>query len=243
MALAQDPLAQGLSGYWKLDETAGPAADSSGNGLTGTWSGGVSAMAPGNAKLQFADPNCAVMDGSSSAITVPANRKLDITGDFSIALWIYPTADARGHDQGLLAKGFMPIRNYVLLRQDDKTLYLQSFSSKGQFLQMAGVKPVPSNTWTHVAVTWTVADGKTLATLYLNGVVDRTLSVPGTPEASPDPLVIGTTSSRPAWQDRFQGRMDEVRLYHRALSPAEVELLASGHGPASPAPQPAGSKH
>ena len=45
-ALAQgSTLGQGMQGYWKFDETTGPAADSSGLGRTATWTGGVTATA------------------------------------------------------------------------------------------------------------------------------------------------------------------------------------------------------
>src|SRR5262245_12278116 len=115
---AQDPatLLQGLAGYWKLDETAGPAADSSGHGLTGEWQGGISAVDPDNAAIPFNDPYCSVLNGTTDVISVPSNPWLDATGDFTIALWIYPTEDSALDGQTVISKQEGAGRNYMIYR-------------------------------------------------------------------------------------------------------------------------------
>ena len=71
---------------------------------------------------------------------------------------------------------------------------------------------IPTGTWTHIAGTY---DGANLR-LYVNGVLVKTQARTGTIFSSPNPLYIGGKGSQ------FSGLIDEVRVYNRALSAAEI---------------------
>ena len=75
--------------------------------------------------------------------------------------------------------------------------------------------PLPINTWTHLAGTY---DGAVLR-LFVNGVEVANIPVSGPMPTSTGPLRIGGNS---LWKEFFKGRIDEVRIYNRALSPAEI---------------------
>ena len=81
---------------------------------------------------------------------------------------------------------------------------------------------VPLNTWTHVAVTY---DGSTART-YLNGAPARTLTgLSGDILPSGGPVKIASRSDNVLAvvpRDRFNGRIDEISLYNRALSADEI---------------------
>jgi hypothetical protein len=75
-----------------------------------------------------------------------------------------------------------------------------------------------TNVWHHVAV---VSDGATLR-VYLNG------ALLGTPQAvslgsATGALQVGAWISGIGNYDFFGGRIDEVRVYNRALTPGEVQ--------------------
>ena len=70
--------------------------------------------------------------------------------------------------------------------------------------------------WTHVAATY---DGTTQR-LYVNGTQVSTSAVAGTIATSNSPLKIGGNS---IWGEWFNGLIDEVRVYNRALSAAEIQ--------------------
>jgi len=80
-------------------------------------------------------------------------------------------------------------------------------------------EPIPVGAWTHVAATF---DNRTMV-LYLNGKQVGELERPGLIRPSRGDLNIGTYGGTRA---RFQGLLDEIRLYNRPLSPQEIAKLA-----------------
>ena len=71
-------------------------------------------------------------------------------------------------------------------------------------------------TWTHLATTY---DG-TQIRVYLNGRLVGSAAQRGPLAAGPGPLRIGAT----AWGERFDGLIDEGRVYDRALTAGEIQL-------------------
>src|SRR5262249_49810940 len=95
----------------------------------------------------------------------------------------------------------------------------------GGFMFFDGTKEVPLNTWTHLAMTY---DGSFLR-LFVNGSADGALAVTGPLITTSQPLRIGGLPSGP-WY--FNGLIDEVSLYSRAISGTEIQAIynASGSG-------------
>src|SRR5439155_1431726 len=77
--------------------------------------------------------------------------------------------------------------------------------------QLRGGTVLPVNTWTHLAATY---DGATQR-LYVNGVEVAARAQTGAIVSTVNPLRIGGNS---IWGEFFQGRIDEVRIYNRALA-------------------------
>jgi uncharacterized repeat protein (TIGR01451 family) len=82
-----------------------------------------------------------------------------------------------------------------------------------------GGATVPLNVWSHVALTF---DGSTVKT-YVNGQLKRTISeLGGTIATTTGPFKIGARSGTGA---RFNGLIDEVDLFNRALSQTEIQTI------------------
>jgi len=80
----------------------------------------------------------------------------------------------------------------------------------------ASFGPLAANTWYYLAATY---DGETL-NAYTNGVLVTSNTSPSGPAASdPNPLTFGKHAAAPYY---FQGTVDDVRIYNRALSQAEL---------------------
>ena len=81
---------------------------------------------------------------------------------------------------------------------------------------LAGAGPaLTAGTWTHLALTY---DGSQLR-LFKNGVQVAQAASTGTIQASALPLRIGGNA---IWGEYTDGRIDEVRVYNRVLSAAEI---------------------
>jgi hypothetical protein len=91
-----------------------------------------------------------------------------------------------------------------------------------------GATPVADNEWHHVAGTY---DGSN-ATLYIDGIADTIVEATGKISTNPQNLFLGENSQ--ARGRYFKGLLDDVCIYDRALSDAEVAQLAGITGPVNP---------
>src|SRR5262249_27127631 len=82
-----------------------------------------------------------------------------------------------------------------------------------------------TNSWTHWALTF---DGSSVR-VYINGAVTRTLTgLSGTITPTTGPFRIGSRSANQIYaarNDRFNGLIDEVSVYNRALSDGEIQAI------------------
>jgi Concanavalin A-like lectin/glucanases superfamily len=79
-----------------------------------------------------------------------------------------------------------------------------------------GTAALPLDAWTHLASTY---DGATLR-LYVNGTQVATRAISGALAATTGALRLGGNA---IWAEYFAGQIDDVRLYERALSAAEIQ--------------------
>jgi hypothetical protein len=82
---------------------------------------------------------------------------------------------------------------------------------------VTGTSATAANAWTHLALTY----DRTAIRLYVNGVLVRSTARTGAVATSAGPLRIGGNSRG----ELFTGQLDEVRVYNRALTAAEVVTI------------------
>ncbi len=102
----------------------------------------------------------------------------------------------------------------------------------GVYGEVYGTAALTANTWAHLAVTY---NGATMQ-LYVNGVQVASHAQTGAIATSTNPLQIGGDS---LYGQYFAGRIDEVRIYNRGLSVAEIQSdmnTALGAGPPDTVP-------
>jgi hypothetical protein len=89
-------------------------------------------------------------------------------------------------------------------------------STTDQGVRQASHTPLTLNTWSHVAVTY---DGSNML-LYVNGALVATKAQTGTIATGNQALRIGNSNA--SISEGFNGLIDEIRIYNRALSAAEI---------------------
>jgi uncharacterized repeat protein (TIGR01451 family) len=206
------PTTVGLVGYWALNEAAGSTAqDGSGTGNIGTLNNAV--------RVAGAVGNAVRFNGVNSSVIIPNNAGLDITGQITLAAWIKP--ESLTGKQNILAHGYTltPARS-VYLRINDGHYEIGSQQDTTQPIASAAVPAGDLGSFVHVAG---VYNGSAWI-IYRNGVALNTFASPVGAVAVNAGWAIG---ARDAGTDRyFQGVIDEARIYNRALSAAEILVLA-----------------
>lgn len=86
----------------------------------------------------------------------------------------------------------------------------------GTEVYAASASVIPINIWSHIAAAY---DGSNLR-IYINGVLSSTKAVSGSVQNNTNPLRIG---GNVPYGQFFEGSIDEVRLYNRALSAGEIQ--------------------
>ncbi|MBN1672357.1 MAG: chitobiase/beta-hexosaminidase C-terminal domain-containing protein, partial [Kiritimatiellae bacterium] len=209
----------GLISHWSFDNSGNPGHDDHGSNhgtVDGaTWiSGGMVGGA-----LSF--------DGSNDVVTIPDSPSLDLAHGLSIALWVRASVLPKsGHQYGILTKGI----NYA----DPSVNFLLRMAGGGNVSCWPGdvtsVSSLADDAWRFVAMTWDGYDVR----LYVDGEQEGS-GICGTPLTANDkPLLLGWAYG---WTDRYKGQLDEVAVFSRGLTPAEVWAMYRTRGYDGPAPE------
>ena len=203
----------GLIGFWPLD---GDGDDASGNNMGGT---------PTNADWVGGLFNLAFRFDGNDALVVPANRRLDIP-QATMSAWVRPITYSlqNGADRGIILN---KESSYEMGLEDQTGALQGAFSPCWRWF---GVTRVPLHEWTHVAMAY----DNTNELHYIHGVLQETdpCGEGGALTASAEPLRLGARSNSVSFADpnfahasQFLGDVDEVMLFNRAISAAEVTAL------------------
>ena len=208
---ASDPL-PGLVGHWQFEEGAGlTTADSSGNGLTGTLSGAVWIPSPlGTNALEF--------DGIDDGVNLGNPTSLQITGAITLTAWVYvDTISGAGR---FIAKGGGSGQRGWGLNVEANNNWAFQIAGNSTTTVALNVPNVIIGRWVHIAGVYDNTLPSMKMYLYGTLVGERT-DVPTSHFASPVNAFIG----RRANGTFFDGKLDEVRVFNRALSQAEIQAL------------------
>ena len=153
-------------------------------------------------------------DGLNDWVTVNDAASLDLTTGMTVEAWVYPTESMTGW-RTLVTKESPPDRASYYLHANSDTDQPATGVFIGDYQDVRGGPWLWPNTWVHLAGTY---DGTTRR-LYVDGSKVANRAQPGPIEISGGALRIGGHS---IWEEFFEGRIDEVRVYNRALSATEI---------------------
>lgn len=209
-SLTGGSISNGLAGYWKMDEAAAnsctggvnDSCDSSGNAKDGAWAGTNIGATTG----KFG--NAANFNGTDDKITAASTT---VGTTMTIAGWIKKTAST-GQKSFFSNRGSGNV--YFGLAGTSVYMYDNGGTPAGA---LSSTGAITTGQWQHVVAT---NDGTTTI-FYVNGVALPSISQ--TRSSSTGTIGIGWDPT--IGTEYWDGQIDEIRLYNRALSPNEVSQL------------------
>jgi len=216
-------LTDGLVGYWTMDGSkvnwkTGAVTDSSGRGNTGTITNMATSTGVGAGKIGQA----LEFDGRDDYVNAGDNTSLRITGSFTISAWVKTNQNTTGL--------------YVATKYNNTNGYFLGITGTAPAGRMFGGVTTAgtitrrfTNTvltkgqWYHIVTTYSTAGTENM---YVNSVLDN-----GTQEGTPPTSVPSTSGinfevgSNNGGASKWNGLIDEVRVYNRALSADEIQKL------------------
>ena len=218
-------LTNGLVGYWDFEEGKGQIAyDKSGKGNDGVIWGATSSSpwVSGATSTQGAITGGAlVFDGANTVVNLGTH--LNQGGEVTISAWFKTNT---------VASGAKPIISNVFGSSSDYGCEINRGTAGRLNMLWAlntyavGATPLVVNTWYHAVCVRSGSSGAWIARTYLNGKLDGTQATATNPNAGNNQRSsIGARGDGAGASSFFNGSIDEVRIYNRALSAAEVTRL------------------
>ena len=201
----QDPGEPGLVAFFPFN---GNSNDESGNGLNGTVFGAT--LAPD----RFGNPDSAYsFDGVDDYIRVEDSPSLDITDELTVSFWMY--MDKYTYAAQLITKGWHDGGPFsVGYSGNTAELGARFLTETGNIYLLPGI-PALTGGWHHCSMTFKSGEQR----FYLDGQLVDTLSSGSVLKTDDGPLMIGNMEAKKYF---FAGRLDDIRIYEKALSDSEI---------------------
>lgn len=199
------PQAEGLVGYWNLDEgTNATAFDKSGNGINGAWAGSASGTS-GYYSVGKVGPWAGFFNGANDYVNLGTSTAFNLTSGLSLVGWFNTTSSA----------------NQIIIGKCFSTSYYVNDSATGVHFFVDNVPILQSGTYYNNGWHFFAATSQSGANkLYVDG--GAAVAGTATPTVDAYPLEIGNSGCSNGY---FNGLIDDVRVYDRALSAAEIQAI------------------
>ena len=175
--------------------------------------------------------NSLSFDGIDDQVSSSGASSLIANSNISLSCWVYPTNSAPNYPN---FDGIVGFRNDA--NADFYLLHLTASSFEARLRNSSGtnydaiVPGIQLNTWQHIVMTY---NGSSLK-VFVNGAQAVSVSASGTISSSSETFHIGSLPFSPS-PFMFGGKLDEVALWSKALTPAEITCMyAGGHDDSDP---------
>ncbi len=177
-----------------------------------TVSDGLDVSAPQTATVTVSEPSnfALILDGDGDFVGTGYTDDWSALTDLSVEAWVYYTGGANAVCVGKNGELYFGLDN------SDALIFAYGADWTNHYTGFV----MPLNTWTHVALTYSSADGAWLT--YVNGALTHTWEATGPIGAisTPEELMIG--AYHPNGANPWPGRVDEVRVWTVRRTAAEI---------------------
>jgi RHS repeat-associated protein len=236
-------LNQSLMAYWSFEGVTGTTVNDE---ATGDATNNSAALTNGPViQPSGAQGSSVFFDGSNDYANIPDQTEIKKDGSFTISAWVNPASVVTGRTQYIVQKGGTN-KDYGLITVSTAGTATPTpaaglpspiIANGAVAFQVGDLTPntlygpiLPVNTWTMVTGVYDSAAGQ--MRLYLNGELVASQAVTGTVSMSTSPLTFSSSST----SNVYQGSLDEVRFYNRALTNAEVTSVFGTFATPTPLP-------
>ncbi|MEM3247691.1 MAG: LamG-like jellyroll fold domain-containing protein, partial [Candidatus Micrarchaeaceae archaeon] len=199
-----------LVAWYPLDLGQGSSAyDISGYGNTGRMQ-----------DTAWSNPNYVANLNPNSYISVANASSLNPTASATVLMWIKPGSSQTAAYSNLYGKG--PGQPFV-----------QFVGNSSVLAGIWGTTPTPAvqinKNWTLVAATYYLTNGNTLISLYVDGLLEASITATGSMAANNYPLQIGSTAPTFSNGGYFNGSIANIQLYNTNLTNSQIaSIYATG---------------
>jgi hypothetical protein len=221
-----------MTAYWWLDEAAGPDYADSLDGRDASCN-----TLPCPTAIEGKVKGAQRFGVATDSVTVAADAAFDwdLTDAFSIEFWMRTDASSTcAGNQVVLGRDAAPAESALhwwIGCTGDSVANLTLRDTDGNIQAVGGVTDVTDGNWHHVAAWWSGGDEQRFR-LYVDGVWEDSsgpTSFTGSFTSPTAPLTVGWIDFSPSQHYQFVGDIDELAVYSRALSDAEIaEHYTSG---------------
>lgn len=214
-----------LAAYWKMNDGSGTkATDSSRSNIGTLYSGAIECSDPptvGCPKWVDGKFGKALRFDGSDSVTVGNDPSLNPANAYTVEAWVNFDSASKGLGARRVVGKNDGFSGYLFQGWSNDYIYFY-VSVNGNLYAISQAFPFAHDQWTHVVMTAETISGITYGKYYINGTIYGQPSASGSITHSSGSLLIGF--------DSFNGVVDEVRIYNKALAQKEVEALYLANG-------------
>jgi parallel beta-helix repeat protein len=207
-----------LAAEWHLDDGNGTTAvDTSGNGNDGT-------LVNNPAWVKGKIGKALSFDGTNDYVDCGQSTSLKITGAITVEAWVNWTG--AGNPYFVTKSGGPGHRSYDLSGNEDGTAEFRVGGADCNTQKSSGTITIPAGEWVHLAGTY---EPSRYVRLFVDGALakENIVSIPASQGDNGLPWYIGAREGNQGW---FNGTIDEVKIYNRALSADEIRADYEANG-------------
>lgn len=168
----------------------------------------------GDGNISYGETTGLEFDGIDDYVEIHDNPSLDVTDSITLEMWVKPKIKS----QKMVLTGK---RGAYQIWRSNNTWYFGVFNESGYHGSGYSSTAVPTEEWVHVVGIYNSNLSNDQVQIWINGVKENSRNHTGSIKNTGNPFRIGGKLS--SWGDvYFNGDIANVRIYKRALTPAEI---------------------